>query len=637
MTRRLQVIEPLEERAGRWAGLVRALLGAVDALPWATTTQLARYAGVAEWRIRQRALPLARALGLIETARVPAAGGKAPLRVALTPRGAEELHVDWERAAVQDALLRSRQLDVARRVLLESAEAILWGRSPYTVPASAVRRARAEPARPGWVDLARRSVKIPLDVLAAVRADGGVRHVAVLVDPGDLDLALASRLIRSWAAWRARPEWRGCPRGFPLLIWIAANPARRSALLRLWRQGAPGPAAPLRLGLIDALAAIVSRPTAETNPTATVTWIDERGQPGPLLRPTPGLTLPTAPPAAAASGWWGGVDEAPPENAPEGRSPEQCSPDRGSPERRSPDRRGLLAVLARRTADPTPTIRGLVSVHLTLSARARWLLEAIAGFPLLSRAQLGVVLGLPASQISVDGGALARSGLIAPEPDGPGWHLAWRGVAYLAAQVGMSAASYAEARHWPLAADARGWQLSLAAFMVRRAHTQAVIQFLVGLRRHGPRNGLEVPVWEFTQAPVQSGVGPGLRRLVPDGAGRVRWRGVERAVWLEIDRGTVQGRALTRKLLRYYLVDGPGPGRLGHGTRILIVTSSEGRLRSLQRRLRALDARYRTTLDVRLARLDQLQEGRDRLDPLRPVWRTADSSAFGEAFGDPEP
>ena len=616
MTRRLRVRESLETRAGRLAGLVRALLGAADALPWATTTQLAVYACVAEGTLRQRALPLARALGLIETARVPAAVGKAPLRLALTPRGADDLHVGWEREAVQDALLRSRQLDIARRVLLESADAILWGRSPYTVPASAVRRVSAEPSRGGRPDPARRYVKVPLDALAAVRVAGEVRHVAVRVDPGDLDLALFATFARSWAAWRARPEWRSCPHGFPLLIWIAANPARRTAMLRVWRQAAPGPAAPLRLGLIETLA-------AAADGVAQGGWLDERGQAGALWArakgfSTPGLSRPTTAPAAAASGWWGGVTEASPA--------------------RATAVRGLLAACA--TRQPTghaQSARGLVAVHLALRARARWLLDAIAGFPLLTRAQLAVVLGLPASQISVDVAALERERLVAQEPDGPGWHLSWRGVAYLAAQVGMSAVAYAEARRWPLAADERGWQLSLAAFTTRRAHTQAVVQFLVGLRRHGARHGLDVPVWEFTQSPVQSGVGATLRRLVPDGAGRVRWRGVERPVWLEIDRGTVQGRALTRKLLRYYLVDGPGPGRLGHGTRILIVTSSEGRLRGLQRRILMLDARYRTTLDVRLARFDQLREGRDRLDPLRPVWRTTDSSAFVEAFGEREP
>ncbi len=588
----------LEEGAWRWAEPLRRLLQATAALPWAPLARQVRLAGVPEWLARQQLTPLALRLGLVEIARVPGPSGKPPVRLGLTPGGAARVGASWERAALQDALLRSRHLDIARRVLVDLTDEIEWCRSPYTVPAAAVRRASSGRMRPARVEPGQRLLKVPLDVLAAVTR-GSIRcHVAILVDPGELDIAYLARLWRSLYAWRARPEWRRCPRGFPMLIVLAANAARRIALLRAWQQAAQGRVAPLRLGLIGAL--------AET-PVERGDWLDERGQTSGLWPAAGGLQVKTMPPSAAATPWWGGLEA------------REAAQQIGV--------RGLLAEMLRPTATDR-ALRGLIGVHLHLSARARWLLEILASFPLLSGARLAVVMGVPASQISVDLVALAQQALIEQEPDGWGWHLSWRGVQYLAAQVGLSAVRYAESRRWALAAGPVGWRLSLATFTTRRAHTELALQFLVGLRQHGPRAGLEVLAWEFLQVPVQAGEGPRLRQLVPDGAGRLRLKGSERSVWLEIDRGTVQGRALDRKLARYYLVDGPGEGRLGHGTRIWIVTSDEGRLRSLQRRLCALDARYRTRLDVRLARVDQLQAGRDSLDPLRPVWRAADRSDF---------
>jgi hypothetical protein len=120
------------------------------------------------------------------------------------------------------------------------------------------------------------------------------------------------------------------------------------------------------------------------------------------------------------------------------------------------------------------------------------------------------------------------------------------------------------------------------------------------------------------------------------------WRGssesgstaVDTHFWLEIDRHTVRGEALSKKLARYYEVGGPREGWIGRQARILIVVErdDEGRLQSIRRRLLALNAQYRAQLDVRLTRVDLLDDGQEGLDPTRKVWRTLESSAFVSAF-----
>ena len=58
----------------------------------------------------------------------------------------------------------------------------------------------------------------------------------------------------------------------------------------------------------------------------------------------------------------------------------------------------------------------------------------------------------------------------------------------------------------------------------------------------------------------------------------------------------------------------------------------EARLQALRRRLLALNQRWHTELNVRLSRVDLLDDGKGRLDPTRKAWRTLGSSEFGRAF-----
>ena len=65
---------------------------------------------------------------------------------------------------------------------------------------------------------------------------------------------------------------------------------------------------------------------------------------------------------------------------------------------------------------------------------------------------------------------------------------------------------------------------------------------------------------------------------------------------------------------------------------IMVERGGEGRLQTLRRRLRALNDRFRTQLDVRLSRADLLTDEHDRLNPTKPAWRTVNASQFVDAF-----
>jgi hypothetical protein len=202
---------------------------------------------------------------------------------------------------------------------------------------------------------------------------------------------------------------------------------------------------------------------------------------------------------------------------------------------------------------------------------------------------------------------------------------------------------YADLRRWPVTYDSHGQsQYSLGALLAQAAHTAIILEFLVGLRRFGPARGVTLRTWDHV---LCLEIIPDLeqadrsRRIIPDAVGRVAVAGGrEISFWLEVDRGTLRGRALTRKLTRYYIVGGPQPAARGRGVRLLVVVApgDEARLRNLQQRFQDLDQRYQAQLDVRLSRADLLEAGHGRLDPTRSVWRTAYRDDFLTAF-DPAP
>ena len=206
--------------------------------------------------------------------------------------------------------------------------------------------------------------------------------------------------------------------------------------------------------------------------------------------------------------------------------------------------------------------------------------------------------------------------------------------------AGHAPGEYADLRRWPVR-EVEGVKVySVQVFLAQRAHTQRILDFLVGFRRYGPAAGLRLIAWEhvqcvrfFSERRLEMML-PAARRLqprmVPDAEGIVVNDRLSPPLafrfWLEVDRGTEQGAALWRKLGRYYHL---GRNMYRHWCipMLLFVVdgvdgSDERRLQALCRRFRRLDEYYRYRLTVLLARADRLGDGRGRLNPARPVWRT---------------
>jgi hypothetical protein len=309
------------------------------------------------------------------------------------------------------------------------------------------------------------------------------------------------------------------------------------------------------------------------------------------------------------------------------------------PAARTPRRAGLLRWAAHSDKDAARLVRD----HATLSLRARRLLDRIGQYPLIRVDELAIVMGCGAQNATDGLHELKRSGLIEhPAPSEVGYVLTWRGLSLLAAQAGSAPIEYARLRRWPIRVEAGEARYSAESWLAARDHTRIVLEFLVGLRRSGPRAHWRLVHWDHVYCLRESPTGvaasvAGLRaplwRVIPDAAGTMQLAGrlTPRLVdfWLEVDRGTIQGQALTAKLARYCQVSANQRPRL----LIVVKRDDEARLQTVRRRLNALDAQYRAGLDVRLTRVDLLSEGPRRLDPTRNVWRTLSCGDFVSAFG----
>jgi hypothetical protein len=187
-----------------------------------------------------------------------------------------------------------------------------------------------------------------------------------------------------------------------------------------------------------------------------------------------------------------------------------------------------------------------------------------------------------------------------------------------------------------------------------------VLDFLVGLRRYGPRARLGLVAWEHVDClyeyPLESLTGapskrppkeakgnpihPAVMRIIPDATGLVVAGGdslqefATTRFWLEVDRGTERGQALLDKFHRYYKYARSQSHRNDALPLLLIVVEhrDQPRLQYLCGRLIALERHYQLALDVRLARADRLTTSRHGLDPTRMVWRTVHSAEDTFAF-----
>ncbi len=640
---------------------LRQLLQLVADHPWADTGFFCVCGGWSRYQLEHTA-KRAVARGLMEQTPIPSSHRRPPLRLGLTPAGAGLAGRPFVAERWRRTLLAALRLDPARLVLarLHEAHSVMWSFSPYTVPLKAILPAVTNPGRKKRFPKSNeRLISIPLEALACVQVQAGdaprYANVAILVEPGGIALDWFAGVFRRALAWRNRPEFEpgtglAPEHAFPVFIVVAANADRQTGLRVLWRKSIsasystdyrPGPF----------LRTLTRKELVEFDrdlvPLGSWRWRTENGQTAALWNGVKLARQPSVRPLGADAAWWGNRAVSVAESS-------RIVGLRYAKKKHSASRRGVVAGSRRQpAADQNPgaasatqtekdVTRDLVKDHLGVSAAGRWLLDRVGLYPLIKGNELALVLGQDAHNVSRELRSLRARGLIARPPDTHGSGLAWRGLALLAYQAGFEPEEYARLRRWPLIVDEQGQcRLSLEAWLAQREHTEITLAFLAGLRRCGPAARLTLAEWDHTPWPETFPAEDGRsQRLTPDARGLVRVCGdtpahcVETPFWLEVDCGTLAGRRLMDKLARYYAVGGPGAGVRGRAERLLIVVpqGDEARLQGLRRRLRRLDEYYGTQLDVRLARLDQLDAGQGRLDPTRRVWRGIRDSTFMNAF-----
>ncbi|MBL8097221.1 MAG: replication-relaxation family protein [Anaerolineales bacterium] len=602
-------------------------------LPWAQQAVLETYAGLFDWEIERQLRPACLTAGWVERGDVRVASGRAPARLGLTPTGAALLERPWSLALQAEALWRVAALDVARRVLAMCARVgdaghhgrLAWALTPYTVPVQALRSETPYMGPKAPFDPERGLSALRLDALAAIEwpTDRGPRWVAIAVwvDPGDIRLTRFSQQCRALRAWRRRSEFAREPERFPIVLVVAAHKGRRTDMIRLWRESARHAEPEIAL-LWVTLSDLASGGPASGGPACGgehLDWQDSVGTRVPLWARVRGARNPLAAPRTHVGAWWG--TELAPLIVPPLRL-----------------RRGVVA--RARVEASNPTLR-LTALQLALSARERALCAAVGNYPLLTARDHARVSGLDDSHTRAALRRLQALGLILRDDSGQHW-LSWDGVAWSAAQAGLSPEAYARLRRWPVERPNGKPRLSVQGLVDQADHTRAVIDVLVGVKRALGSGELQLATWDHV-TPLQGFVGSpedrrraGVQariegaRVIPDAvAALVRRERSGKAMivtrfWLELDRGTIRGARLMRKLKRYYSAGGPGRGWFGRPERILVIVreGGEGRLRLWQRRVRALDAAYHTRLDIRLTRWDLVANADGGVHLLRAVWRS---------------
>lgn len=542
-------------------------------------------------------------------------------RCGLTPAGAWFLGLPRPRPRdLRDALLRTPLLDGARLLLTEwyIRSEVVWALSPYTVSILDLMptRKRSRGAPPPTPDMA--YVPLRLDALACLQirphSSGrcGCLNVAVMTDPGWINMEWFYRQFRSAYSWGRRDDFRNRAAEFPLFVLIAANDVRRGQLIDLWRECAPWgqPPESVYVTTWEALGEGMARP-----------WWNERG--------------------ARVSLWSGAVLFEPPGPRPSGMSrafgvgkPRPIAAPTPS------NRKTSILSRARKSNKPNDA---LVRLHLEVSEFGRWLLDRIGDYPLLAPGELALVTGYSIQHIHKGMAALSGLRLIEPRSieNRTGYVLAGEGIALVAAQAGHTAEEYAALRCWPVQREGGALRYSTAALEKSQAHTRLVWEFLLGLRRAARKDArLRLVNWDHVQRPhvfydsrrpPQPGKRLPLTQITPDAVGRLRLYApdtksafsmahhVDTEFWLEVDRGSHEGRRLREKLANYFRARN---GRWGPLPRLLVVVErdAEGRARLLARRWNALAERYGTQPDALITRVD-LMEMPPGLDPLRKVWR----------------
>jgi hypothetical protein len=597
------------------------VLDLIARVPWSERPFIQMLAGLTDRPFR-RIIAHLQATALIEEVRLGAWGGRPSRRLALTALGHDRLGLTWRLSQSRDGLLSTLKRDPARVLLgqLMRHGRCLWARAPFVLPAAAVRPERALNQTGA---LPPRSARHPyravvIDLLAGLEVEPDrFITLAMLVDPGGGYRHILEEAFRSLAAWSRRPEFASRARQVPLVVILSAGQARMRGLRAAWQAAQAG--APRGLRLVD-----VTTLSARDVVHEPITW-SESGQRVTLFGGLPLSPVAAACPRQLREAWW-----AAPASAVE--RPPLSRPVRARA-RPGSVRAGSAAA------------QGQVADLLETGALERYLLDRIGVYPGVSASALAEVLRLDGADVRRAVCRLRRRGLITDlEEGGGGLLLSERGLALLAAQVGLRGLAYCRLRGWPVVAGpGQTARLARARLLRWQDHQAEVMAFLRGLIRYGRARGVQTLSWQHASGlreEIVDAWGRTSTHLVPDAlftvrvTGPGRTTGVDTTCWLEVDRATMAGMALRRKLRRYYRLGQAGAGVRGRLERLLIVVPAgdEGRLQLFRRRLRELDGEHGVHLNARITRWDQLYDGGRGPDPTRPVWRTPHASDLLAAF-----
>jgi hypothetical protein len=209
----------------------------------------------------------------------------------------------------------------------------------------------------------------------------------------------------------------------------------------------------------------------------------------------------------------------------------------------------------------------LVSLALALTPLAKKLLDEIAAHPLLSQADLALLLQNSRRKVRLRLGDLGRFRLI--ECHRERYLLAPRGEEYLTMAAGFA---HAVRRH----ARARGWARGYDSLLRHFEHTRAENDFFLSLAHIAQRRGHSLRWLSELESRLYYEAGHRRHSFLPDGRGVYRAHGRRYEFAVEIDRSRMGREKFRRKFLEYgACVDSNVLRREGiELLRVLVVTGS---------------------------------------------------------------
>ncbi len=586
--------------------------------PWSTSRLAVSYGGLyrAEVQsIREHCL----SNYWIEPAKIVEVG-RAAKRYAVTSRGAKT--INWpghDPAFLRDALFRLHHIDFARALISEwsALHGINWACSPLDIPASDIR----SPLPPNvklpttFPDPVKKIRTVRLDAVGSMRMSADRHlHFSILIDPGDINISWFYGQFRSFQHWRLHPCWKSAPVDFPYFVLVAANHTRLEHLIYLWKMTPPWGQRPGKLFTTTRDHVIEQHANERA-------WWNENFQRVALWSGAYGTTNSTERPDRLSPS----DENHRPTFTPRGPTPyEPCQ-------------------RATRREQMPEVSSGLISTHQQLSPIHRKLLDLIARHPLIRRGDI-INLGYDKSSLSRNLADMKK--LWQETGDDRGLILSPRGIRLLSAQAGFEPAEYAKLRGWPVEkAVPEGRKRALLglrekALAEKKKHWRMILNFMIGLARAKKYAPLRLEEWDAETAYVvrsrSSPVHDPSKKdnshliIVPDAIGKVSitlpdGQKAQTEFWLEIDRGSIRGRRLNRKIEKYFRARSTYAGMIGWLPKLLIVVEHdyERRARRLAGEIRKLNKRYGRTLDALIAREDQLTRPNGDLDPTLPRWRRA--------------